>query len=329
MKSRLLIAGLWIVAAGSSAKAQTCSGGALVVDACRKTVDLVNFLTPQIAAAQAGGNATLGQGGALGGLGKVVLDVRGTVVMGSLPRFDNVGFSPTETGTSFASASHFVPAASANAAIGLWRGYSLGVTHVAGIDALLTATYLPDFSGGSVTGKVSGGNVKLGYGLRVGVLEESLISPGVSLTLLERDLPTFSVTGTAAGSGAANPGGTIAINDFAVKTRAWRLTASKSLPLLGGLSAGFGQDTYDASSNIVVTVNPGGLNPGGSGSGSAGMSMTRTNMFLGLTLNLLLARLVAELGQVTGGSTPVLLNDFGSPANKSRVYFTAGVRIGF
>ena len=324
MKLCLVILSALAALGAPAVHAQSCTGTAYVLDACRKTVDLVNFLTPQIATAQAGGNATIGQGGALGGLGRLVLDVRGTAVNGSLPKFDNVGFSAGETKTVFAASHRFVPGVSANAAIGLWRGYSLGVTHIGGIDALVTATYLQDFNGGSISGKVSGGNTKLGYGVRLGLLEESLLSPGVSLTYLKRDLPTITVTGSVSGSGALSPGGSLAINNFAVKTSAWRIVASKSLPLIGGLSAGIGRDTYDASSQIAVTVDG-----GGSGGGAAVTSMTRTNAFVGATLNLFIAKVVVEVGQVMGGSTPTLLNDFGSPANKSRGYFTVGLRAGF
>lgn len=323
MNGRFVMLGALASAFAMPAHAQGCTGGAYVVDACRKTVDLVNFLTPQLATAQAGGNATLGQGGSLGGFGKFVLDLRATAVNGSLPKFDNVGFNATESGTKFSSANQFIPAVSLNAAIGLWRGYSLGVTHIGGVDALVTATYLQNFDGGSIKGRLSGGNTKVGYGVRLGLLEESLLSPGVSVTYLKRDLPTISVSGTVQGSGA-NPGGTIAINNYAVKTSAWRITASKNLPVLGGLSAGIGQDKYDASSTVAVNVN--GFS---SASGAANMSMTRTNMFVGVTLNLFIAKLVGEVGQVTGGNTPALLNDFGSPANKSRSYFTGGLRISF
>jgi hypothetical protein len=306
------------------AQSQSCTGAGFVADACRKAVDLVNFLTPQLATAQAGGNATLGQGGTLGGSGHVALDVRVTALSGSLPRLDNVGFNATETKTVFASDNHFVPSLSANAAIGIWRGYSLGVTHVGGLDALVTATYLQAFSGGSVTSKVSDGNTKFGYGLRVGLLEESLLSPGVSVSYLNRDLPTISVTGTVAGSGVTNPGGSITVSDLSVKTSAWRITASKNLPLFGGLSAGFGQDQYKTSSRVTVAVNG-----SGSGTGAAGMSMTRTNMFVGVTVNILVAKLIGEVGHATGGDTPTLLNDFGSAANKPRTYFTLGVRASF
>ena len=38
-------------------------------DACQKAIDLFQYMAPQLGAAITGGNATLGQGGSLGGLG--------------------------------------------------------------------------------------------------------------------------------------------------------------------------------------------------------------------------------------------------------------------
>ena len=305
------------------ASAQSCTGGAFVVDACRKAVDLVNFLTPQLATAQAGGNATIGQGGALGGFGHVIFDVRVSAVVGSVPTLSGVGFSTVESSTAFASSRYLIPALSANAAIGLWRGVSLGVTHVGGVDALVTATYLQNFSSNGVSGQV-GGNEQFGYGVRIGVLEESLLSPGIGLTWLKRDLPAITVTATVPGSGVANPGGTLSVADFAIKTSAWRVTASKTFPGFGALSAGVGQDQYKTDSRVAVNVTG-----GGAANGVAGMTMTRTSLFGGVTVNILVARLVLEVGRAIGGSTPVLLNDFGSAANAARTYFTAGLRVSF
>ena len=306
-----------------SASAQTCTGGAFVADACRRTVDLVNFLTPQLATAQAGGNATLGQGGALGGFGRVAVDIRVSAVFGSLPRLGGAGFSSRESSSSFASESHLIPALSANAAIGLWRGISLGVTHVGGVDALVTATYLQNFRSDGVSGQVEG-NEQFGYGVRIGVLEESVLSPGVALTWLKRDLPTLAVTATVPGSGAANPGGTISVTDYSIKTSAWRVTAAKTFPGFGALSAGVGQDQYGSDSRVAVNVNG-----GGTANSVTSMTMRRTSMFGGVSINVVVAKLVLELGRVTGGDAPPLLNDFGSAANTSRTYFTAGVRASF
>ena len=57
--------------------------------------------------------------------------------------------------------------------------------------------------------------------------------------------------------------------------------------------------------------------------------MTRTNYFLDASLNMLLAKIVGEIGQVTGGSVSTFNTFSGGGADKSRLYGSLGVRIGF
>ncbi|MBI1808846.1 MAG: hypothetical protein HYR75_03035 [Gemmatimonadetes bacterium] len=326
MKGRIVILGAVVAMAAAPMQASAqCSGQA--GDACQKATDLVTFLAPQLAGGLPGGNHTLGQGGALGGLGHWALDVRATGVMGSFPKLDNVGFNPNgnHDASTFAATDQFVPGLVADAAIGLWNGYSLGVTHVGAIDALVSATYLPNVSGGDVSLNTSGSNLKFGYGVRIGLLEESVVTPGVAFSYLTRSLPTFSVSGNVAAT-SSRPGGTIALNDFSLKSSGWRLTAGKDL-LIFNLNAGIGQDTYTSDANIVATVSGSGINA--TSQGSSSFTMTRTNMFVGASLNVFVAKLAVEAGQVTGGSVPTMTNSFGSDAAKARTYLSAGLRFGF
>lgn len=329
MKVGLIMAGVLMAAAGTSAEAQSCAAGT-AQDACQKAIDIVNFLTPQLATANAGGNATLAQGGALGGLGHWAVDIRGTAVNGKLPELSGAGLSTAGAKlTNFSTKSQFMPGVSANAAIGIWRGYSLGVTHVGGIDALVTATYLPNVENSDVTLQTSGGNTKFGYGVRIGVLEESAVTPGIGITYLQRDLPTLSVIGrsTVAAGGTTAPGD-LTMSNLAIKTTAWRITAAKDLLILN-LNAGIGQDKYSTSTSISATVRPSIGGPQ-TATASAGFDMTRTNMFVGASLNLFIAKLVGEIGQVSGGTAPKATNTFsGSDAGASRTYFTLGLRVGF
>jgi hypothetical protein len=57
--------------------------------------------------------------------------------------------------------------------------------------------------------------------------------------------------------------------------------------------------------------------------------MTRTNYFLDASLNMLLAKVVAEIGQVTGGTADTYNSFSGGAASKSRLYGSLGLRIGF
>jgi len=316
-KFKVVAATVAMLASASVAQGQ-CTAGA-TQDACQKTVDLVNYLTPQFATALAGGSATLGQGGTHAGLGHFALDLRATGVFGSMPKMSNVTFSGTGSQAStIASAAQIVPGLTAGASVGLFRGLSLGVTHVGGVDALISATYLPNVNGNGVSVKASGSNFKFGFGVRIGLLEESLVAPGIGLTILKRDLPTVSVTGTSAN-------GTFALNDYSVGSTAWRITASKSL-LIFNLYAGLGQDAYTSSSSVKVTATNSGITSTSTSANS--MKMTRNNLFLGTSINLFVVKISGEIGQATGGSGPTLKNTFESTAYKARNYASLGVRFG-
>jgi hypothetical protein len=248
-------------------------------------------------------------------------------VNGSTPKLDGVGLSPFGAQHStFTGKNQLIPMVSADAGIGLWRGLSLGVTHVGGIDALVTMTYLPNISNGGSADQtnfaVVGSHEKFGYGFRLGLLEESAVTPGVSFAWVQRNLPVITASATVDAAGA-NPGGTIALQDFTVKTSDWRITAGKSF-LIFGLSAGVGQDKYDANSTISASIN---TNPTPSLTPTA-FAMTRTNIFVGAYVNLFVFKLEGELGEVSGGKVPAAFNTYGSDPAKSRSYFTLGLRFG-
>lgn len=332
MRSRRLIFGIAsaaFVGAVGSLQAQ-CAAGA-TQDACQKTVDLFNFLAPQISTALAGGSATIGQSGALGGFPHFAVGIRASAVNGEFPKMENVAFSTVEAKRStYASQEQLIPMVSVDGALGLYAGLPLGVTHVGGIDALLTATYLPSPpDGGDIAVTLPNGSLKLGAGIRVGLLQESLFVPGVAFTYVQRGLPTVSVSGSSAGgmtSGAAS--GSFAMNKLSLDTKSWRISASKSMLLLG-LYGGYGKDTYDNSVAFNVTVNAAAPTGTQRASAVASHSMQRTNMYVGASLNLLLVRMVAEVGEVSGGTWPAAMNTFGGNAARTRRYFSLGVRTGF
>jgi hypothetical protein len=328
MRFRLIAAGALALAVAAPMHAQ-CS--TQTADACQKAVDLLNFMTPQLSTALVGGNPTLGQGGTLGGLGHFSIDIRASGFSADLPKSDGVGLSTTGAKAStFSTKSQYFGVPSVDAGIGLWRGLSLGVTHVGGIDAIVTMTYLPNLSSSGSSGgtnfTVNGSNEKFGYGVRLGLLEESVVTPGVSFVWTQRDLPSISLSDSiSASTGVGTASGTIALTNFAVNTSAWRITAAKSF-LIFGISGGLGQDKYTANSTISTTVS--GVS--GTGSEAQNFSMTRMNYFVGAYVNLFIFKLEGEYGQATGGTVPTGVNNFsGIDPAKSRSYFTAGLRFGW
>jgi hypothetical protein len=294
-------------------------------DACQKAIDLFQYLAPQLGTAITGGNATLGQGGNLGGLGHFSVGFRVNAVQGSLPQVQNV--TPAVTGatsTQFETKTQLIPMPTADLAIGVFKGLPLAITNVGGVDLLVSAAYLPEFDNSGVSVKVPNGSLKLGYGARVGILQESLLVPGVSVSYLVRDLPTVNV---AANSGSDS----LLVDKLSLKTKAWRVTASKSL-LLFGLAAGFGQDKYDASTDIRAHVAARTVPPtsaANAGPVSISQNLTRTNVFADVSMNLLLFKVTGEIGQVSGGTINTYNTFNGKQPADSRIYGSVGARFGF
>ena len=53
------------------------------------------------------------------------------------------------------------------------------------------ATYLPEFNNDNISVKLPDGSLKIGYGARVGLLSESIIVPGVSLSFMRPSAEGF------------------------------------------------------------------------------------------------------------------------------------------
>jgi hypothetical protein len=294
-------------------------------DACQKAIDLFQYMAPQLGVAVTGGNATLGQGGTLGGLGHFSIGLRINAVQGSLPRIQDV--TPAVTGATssrYETDDQFIALPTADLAIGLFKGIPLALTNVGGVDLLVSAAYLPEFDGEGVSVRVPDGSLKLGFGARVGLLQESLIVPGVSVTYLRRDLPTTNIVATTGGDN-------LTISDLSVKTDAWRVVASKSL-IFFGVAVGGGQDRYKSSTDISAHVAARTVPPtpeANMGPVSLEQSLTRTNMFANLSVNLLLLKITGEIGQVSGGEISTFNTFNGKQAADSRIYGSIGARFGF
>src|ERR1700704_5332756 len=152
MKARLFVLFATMALAATSANAQgvdtgRCPPGTVnglgipdqtraSQDACQKAIDLFQYMAPQLGVSITGGNATLGQGGSLGGLGHFSAGLRVNAVQGSLPQIQNLALAtggatnsqPIET------KSQILPMPTADLAIGIFKGLPLAITHVGGGD---------------------------------------------------------------------------------------------------------------------------------------------------------------------------------------------------
>ena len=294
-------------------------------DACQKAIDIFAYMAPQLGTSIAGGNATLGMAGSLGGLGHFSAGLRINALQGSLPQVQNVTPSVTgEVKSNYDTKTQLMPMPTAELAIGIFKGIPLAITNVGGVDLLVSAAYLPEFNSSGVSVKVPNGSLKLGYGARVGILQESLLVPGVSVSYVRRDLPTVDI---AASSGSDS----LYVNNLSLKTTAWRVVASKSL-LLFGLAAGFGQDKYESSTDISAHLAARTVPPTPATNTvpvSLSQNMTRRNLFADLSINLLILKLTGEIGQVSGGTINTFNTFSGKQAADSRLYGSVGARFGF
>ena len=321
MKGRFVVAAGMLALVAGTADAQISASCAAeqtaTQDACQKAIDLFQYMAPQLGTVIAGGNATLGQGGTLGGLGHWTVGVRANAIAGSLPNVDEHTPSPLGAeATAYAPEDQILGLPAVDAAVGVFKGLPLGLTNVGGVDVLLSAWYLPEYSGEGIEVAPEDGGLKIGYGLRVGLLQESLLIPGVSVTWMKRALPVVNL---AASAGTDE----LRVSGLDVQTTSWRIVASKNF-LTFGFAAGYGKDTYE--SGAVISATAGGFD---SGEFALSQEVDRTNMFANVQMNLFLLKIIGEVGQVSGGEITTY-NQFGdTPADAKRVYGSVGLRFGF
>ncbi len=292
-----------------------CTPGA-AQDACQKTIDLFHYFAPQLGTIIAGGNATLGQGGTLGGFPHFRVSVRANVMSGSLPQVADITPSTTlARQDTYETKSQIIGLPQLDAAVGVFKGIPLGITNVGGVDLLATFAYLPSFDGDDISIKSSG--AQLGVGIRIGIIQEGLLFPGVSLTYLHRGLPTVDIR-------AVVDQDSLFVNDVKIRTSAIRLVASKSL-LMFGIAAGVGRDNYNSSASTSVFIASPQTE---AGPVVAKQKLGRTNAFVDLSMNLPFVKFIAEVGHVSGGKVETYNSFSGKPADASRTYGSVGVRFG-
>ncbi len=283
---------------------------------------MYQLLAPQLGLALTGGNATAGQGGVLGGLGHFSVGVRVNAFGGLIPNTSDGGYPVSTSGAeqrTLPTKSSPFGLPTADAAVGLYKGFPLALTNIFGVDALVSAEYVPTINGdgGDFSLKPSE-NLKFGYGVRVGLLSESIAFPGVSFTWIERDLPTIGITTSSNNSGEATK---LGISNMDVKTHAWRIVASKSL-IAFNVAAGIGRDAYNQSATIQGTVNGVQSQPV-----LLSQPMNRTNMFADLGINMPVLKIVFEVGDAIGGSVQTFNSFSGGSPDRSQLYGSFGLRL--
>jgi hypothetical protein len=288
------------------------SGNANLQGRCTSVAQAVDAAQPQLGILMAGGNPTLGTastgGVRLGVLPRVSAGLRLNVVFARLP---DIREEDSESGE--VSPDKFsvpAPAIGGNVSIGVFPGISVApmVGGFGAIDLLGSATVLPVSLAG-VEG-LEKNPVSWGAGARIGLLRESFITPGVSVSVMYRRMGEIQFGDVCEGDeGAAVGGGSDASctgeGDFGeisfglsnVSTR-----AAVSKRLLGfGLTAGLGYDRFDTGADLAFR----GPSTGGSARpvyrfSDVQVDNDRWSAFVNGSFTLLVGSIVAEAGWLQG-----------------------------
>ena len=298
-----------------------------IQDACQKAIDLFKYMTPQLSAALAGGNAVLGSGATIGRFGHISLGVRASLVEGSAPQVGDV--TPVVTGaqqSTYRTKRQILGFPSADLAIGIVPSRGFGGYLFPGVDLLVSAQYLRNINTGAFSVELEGKSMKYAYGARVGLLSEGAFrfGPSVSFTYLDRELPTVNLV---AASGADQ----YRISALQLKSTSWRVVVGKNLGPFA-FAAGTGKDSYESSAAMSATVvartGPPPTPTVNAGPIPLGLDMDRSNSFVNVSFGPGPIRLSGEYGRVSGGSVPTY-NRFDTPADEERTLFSFGLVLQF
>ncbi|MEO7520191.1 MAG: hypothetical protein ABIW79_00105 [Gemmatimonas sp.] len=294
-------------------------------DVCQKARDLFSFVAPQIGVAVAGGNPIPGDAGSLGGFGKRALSLRMVVVDAHLPRNSVPLTAGAAAGSDFGQERTVMPLPAVDGAIGVFAGAPLGLTNVGGVDLLAGATYLPHVSRNAFELRAANGGFGFSYGVRVGVLQESSVVPGLGVSWQRRQLPTSDFSYMPSND-------TLVVNGTSVRADALRAVISKRFALFG-LAAGVGRDRIVSESNMSAVVNE----SAGNSAVRQTVSLTglresteRNTAFVNASFSLIAFRIVAEYGRSSAGTLRETVNSFGGRrANEAYNYGSLGITARF
>lgn len=287
-----------------------CTGvPAVAAEECAIVAQAVDAAQPQLGILMAGGNPTLGTastgGVRLGLIPRVSLTGRINVVGARLPDIREEADGGTDKFTVPA------PAVGANLSIGLTQGFSVApmIGGFGAIDLLGSVSVLPL----SLLGDDFGDNAfSWGAGARVGLIRESFVTPGVSVSLMYRSLGDVSFGEVCSGTevpiadnrSACSADGDFGEIEFGLDN--WSARAAISKRFLGlGLTAGVGYDKFETSANFAVRA-PGP--PVGTEQvyrfNDVAVDNDRWSAFLDGSFTILFGSIVAEVGWMQG-SDPI------------------------
>lgn len=310
------LAALLALAAPLAAQNSQCTpyqASARTFNVCNAAIDGTRAFHPLAGLLISGGNPVLGDHGNLGGLGHFSLAVRATGARVTLPSINYDGTSTTVPPGDTVVA----PIPSVDAALGLFKGSKSGFF---GIDLLGSATLLPTTVIDNLTidpdarriGTVALG---IGYGVRLSLLDDRGALPGISVSVMQRELPRLTY--------GSLTGGDDFQYDVQIKATNYRVELGKSFSILS-LGAGVGHDRYRGDANIrfrnpITTLPEPPI--------ALDLVNNRTLAFANVGLNMGPVKLVGEAGYQLGQDQRLTTNFTGFDTTAGKFFFGGGLRL--
>ena len=294
------------------AQATECAGYAGDANrVCTAAVDATRAFHPVLGLLTSGGNPVLGTGSPLGGPGHFSGTARVNAVEVVLPGLSYDGSSATVP----RGQKVFAPAPLLEGAVGLFGGLPSGLLAIDGLASaqLLPTTVFDNLRVDPDARRIGTVALGLGVGARVGILRTAGPLPGISLSLMRRDLPTITYGDIASGDEFQ-----YAVNLHAINLR---LVASKQLALVD-LAAGLGWDRYTGVALVQVRV-------GAAPDVPIDLRTSRASAFTNAGLGLGLARLVVEAGYQAGKDQKLTTDFEGIDTKQGKFFAGVGLRMGF
>jgi hypothetical protein len=309
------------------------SGNSQAQSRCAAVAQAVDAAQPQLGILLAGGNPTLGTastgGVRLGLIPRFSVTARVNVVAARLPDIREVQSSGGSVDVDEFRVP--APAVGANVSLGLTNGFSVApmIGGFGAIDLLGSVTVLPL----SLAGDDFGDNAySWGAGARVGLMRESFITPGVSVSVMYRNLGEVSFGDVCDGeevAGTCPPGsgGDFGEIAFGLTNLSGRAAISKRLLGLG-LTAGVGYDKFNTDADFAFR------SPAIAGTEQifrfkdVEVDNDRWSAFLDGSFTLLFGSIVGEIGWMQGADP---IGNFPSTSDfdpkEGTWYGSAGVRL--
>jgi hypothetical protein len=281
---------------------------------CDAALDVTRAFHPLAGLLVSGGNAVLGTGSSMGGLGKFAFTLRANAVNVVVPDLNvdannNVG----------ASRKGLVPAPLLEGAIGIFKGLpggSLAVDLLGAAQLVPNEKLISDIRVDASAPSIGPISLGIGYGARVGLLGDHGPLPGVSVSVMHRGIPQVGFGDLAAGDDIAG--------DVNLSATNFRVVVSKHVAVLS-LAAGGGWSKYTGHA-VASYRDPSSGQPQ---SIALDLDQSRTLIFADAGLDLKFLKIVGEIGHQSGKDQGLITKFQGFDDTKGTTFYSAGLRFGF